>query len=360
MKKDTLYFLTFTSICIVVSVITFFSVNNLAKISTNKLIATQIESGKRESSEIAVLISSLIDKGVSMTDAKVQIQNMISESNSETGFISVFDWSGKIICHPDITQLNLLIRNSEQTFTNSGQNYQTDELYDVLIESNDEDNSKIMNIVPIKNSNWIAASNLNINQVSNHYKSIKRSFYLNFLLMAVTIIVLSFFVIRFIGVRYEKELELKNKTLQDELIKLSNINKEFINRNENISQKENKLENTISESDNKRLLTNRKNEIVPILTDDIAYVYTKNTITYIVCKNGQKTTITDSLDEILKKLDSKLYFRANRKFIIENSSIDKIIKYGNSQLKIITKPECIEDIIISKNKASAFKRWLNK
>jgi hypothetical protein len=42
------------------------------------------------------------------------------------------------------------------------------------------------------------------------------------------------------------------------------------------------------------------------------------------------------------------------------NSIEKILKYGNNQLKIEVIPISEINIIISKNKAAEFKTWLNK
>ena len=178
--------------------------------------------------------------------------------------------------------------------------------------------------------------------------------------MALSIILLSFFIVRMIGGKYEKALELKNQELQNELINLSKLNTDLADYKARLSIEQNVSKENTEDSDNKRLLTNRRNEIVPISINDISYIFTENTITYIVCKDGQKSTINESLEEINKNLDERLFFRANRKFIIELSSIDKIMKYGNSQLKILVNPESTSDIIISKNKAADFKRWLNK
>jgi DNA-binding LytR/AlgR family response regulator len=62
---------------------------------------------------------------------------------------------------------------------------------------------------------------------------------------------------------------------------------------------------------------------------------------------------------MISNLNPQLFFRANRQFIISITAIDKIIKYGNSQLKIVLKGKVTEEIIISKNKAAEFKQWLN-
>jgi hypothetical protein len=42
------------------------------------------------------------------------------------------------------------------------------------------------------------------------------------------------------------------------------------------------------------------------------------------------------------------------------NSIEKILKYGNNQLKIEVIPKSEINIIISKNKVAEFKAWLNK
>ncbi|WP_411895369.1 LytR/AlgR family response regulator transcription factor [Winogradskyella sp. A2] len=360
MKKDTLYFLTFISIFVVVCIIAFLSVGYFSKLSTNKLIETQFESGIRESKEIASFINTMIDSGISADKAKNQIQQILKDTDTQTSFVSVFDWSGKTICHPDITQLNSSVASSEPIFGEPSADVENADYYDMLYNGGTESDTKIMHIVPVKNIDWIVASNINLNQVTSHYDAIKNRFYLSLFLMALSIILLSFFLVRMIGVRYEKALELKNLELQSELISLTKLNMDLADYKVRRSEQQSTTKVTTEDNDNKRLLTNRRNEIVPISVNDIAYIFTENTITYIVCKDGQKSTINESLEEIYKNLDEGVFFRANRKTIIELSSIDKILKYGNSQLKIVTNPESSSDIIISKNKAADFKRWLNK
>ena len=113
------------------------------------------------------------------------------------------------------------------------------------------------------------------------------------------------------------------------------------------------------ENEKQRILTFIRNELVPTAIKDIACVYTENTITYVVCFDGKKSTTNMSLDDVYTHLNSTLFFRANRQFIISIAAIDKIIKYGNSQLKILLQSKTSDEIIISKNKAAEFKQWLN-
>jgi len=54
------------------------------------------------------------------------------------------------------------------------------------------------------------------------------------------------------------------------------------------------------------------------------------------------------------------FFRANRQHIISVKGIDEILRYGNNQLKIKLIPASLDNaIVISKNRVSEFKKWLN-
>ena len=79
----------------------------------------------------------------------------------------------------------------------------------------------------------------------------------------------------------------------------------------------------------------------------------------VVCADGSRSTTNLSLDELFAQLDDSYFFRANRQFIISIASINKIVKYGNNQLKIIVNPGSEISILISKNRAAQFKKWLN-
>ena len=107
----------------------------------------------------------------------------------------------------------------------------------------------------------------------------------------------------------------------------------------------------------KRILTYYRNEILVIPTHSIAYMFIENAITYVVNMEGKKSIANESLDHLFTGLNSKLFFRANKEFIIRISAIKKIIKMGND-LKIETHPSSDNAIIIKENKVKAFKKWL--
>ncbi len=375
MRKDKLYFLTFISIAVIFLIIASLGINYFVKISVNQLIEVQLEASKREANEIATLVNYEFISGLDKNVITQNLQNTLNGTNKGTSFISVFDWSGKAVCHPDITQVNQKVNSNQSLLESLKDGSSLNKLYDLLIhhKKSKETNatqveSEIVYISPIKSSDLIVAAHTNLDKMVTQIVKLKRRYYTIFILMGILIILASFFAVRFIGSYYEKQLETKNTNLESELINLSKLNMDLVTYQQKVATEIKEeiqkpiltaSEITATTDTNKiRLLTYVRNELVPVAIDSIAYIYTENTITYIVCTNGNRSTSNSSLDEIFINLQPSLFFRANRQFIISITSIKKIIKYGNSQLKILVEDAEVE-IIISKHKAAEFRKWLN-
>ncbi|AXT49750.1 LytTR family transcriptional regulator [Aquimarina sp. BL5] len=371
MRKDKLYFLTFISISVIFLIIASFGVKYFIKVSANQLIEIQLESSKREANEISKLAQHWTIEDIDKLKIVNSIQKAIENTQNEASFICLFDWSGKQVCHPDITKVGLKVNSDQSLIKSLNEEDSSDKLYDLLINqrkqndsiANAEIVSEIVYISPVKGSDLIVAAQVNLSKISVQIRKLKTSFYTIFALMGGLIILSSFFAVRIIGSYYEKQLEQKNTSLESELLNLSKLNTDLIAYQQKVVEntEEELLEPTMEssvDSSKKRILTYIRNELIPVSINDISYIYTENTITYIVCFDGKRSTSNDSLDDILMNLDTSLFFRANRQFIISITAIAKIIKYGNSQLKILIKDADVE-IIISKNKAAEFRQWLN-
>ena len=360
MKKDKLYFLTFLSIAVIFLLVALIASQYFIKVSANQLIEVQVESSKRETNEVSKLIAFQFLSGIKKEEIIGNLQKTIETSNTDTWFISVFNWGGKEVCHPDKTKVGQQVNSNERLISSLKDKNNSADLFDMLIRNKNKSISEIIHISPIKNSDLIVAAHVNINNISAQMNSLKSNFYLIFLIMGFLVILLSFLAVRVIGSAYEKQLESKNTTLTSEVVNLSKLNSDLVSYKEKVAviPKKNATEEPL-ENEKKRILTYIRNELVPISIKDIAYVYTENTITYVFCFDGKKSTSNMSLDDMSIHLNSSLFFRANRQFIISISAIDKIIKYGNSQLKILLQSKTSDEIIISKNKAAEFKQWLN-
>ncbi|MFA5326866.1 MAG: LytTR family DNA-binding domain-containing protein [Prolixibacteraceae bacterium] len=96
-----------------------------------------------------------------------------------------------------------------------------------------------------------------------------------------------------------------------------------------------------------------------VQVEDILFFYSLEKATYL-CTTDFKTYLVDySLDRILEMVDEQRFFRINRKYILSNQAIADIVFYPNSRLKIKLKKPGEENIIVSRDKVSAFKDWLD-
>ncbi len=81
--------------------------------------------------------------------------------------------------------------------------------------------------------------------------------------------------------------------------------------------------------------------------------------TYLCTGDNKNYDLDYSLDSITEMLDPQKFFRANRKYIVSRWAILDIIVYSNSKLKIKLRNSDDEKIIISRDKVSVFKSWLD-
>ena len=64
------------------------------------------------------------------------------------------------------------------------------------------------------------------------------------------------------------------------------------------------------------------------------------------------------MEQIINRLDPKLFMRANRQYIVARDSVTDITMWFDNRLRISLDVQIPEQIYISKNKASEFKRWI--
>lgn len=97
-----------------------------------------------------------------------------------------------------------------------------------------------------------------------------------------------------------------------------------------------------------------------IETNDIAYIYSDNKLTFAVDFNKKEYTLDYNLEQMESELNPEKFYRLNRKIIANIDAILKVINDEGGKLKVITKPETDFEITVSRLKASDFKIWLGK
>ena len=118
------------------------------------------------------------------------------------------------------------------------------------------------------------------------------------------------------------------------------------------------LNSKTSSEGRKSFLVYYQEKLIPLAVNSISFFYKKNQITYATKTNNKTYVIDNSLDEIQGELSSVDFYRANRQFIIQRSAIENITFYFNGRLIVNILPKPDDKIIVSKAKATEFKKWL--
>lgn len=108
----------------------------------------------------------------------------------------------------------------------------------------------------------------------------------------------------------------------------------------------------------KRFLVKRGSDYVSIKTEDIAYFYATHKLICLVDNKNQKFILDQSLADIEKQLDPSVFYRVNRKYLVNHNAIKKIKSWPKSKLQVELDPGTAEEVIISQENVAAFKEWM--
>ena len=104
-------------------------------------------------------------------------------------------------------------------------------------------------------------------------------------------------------------------------------------------------------------LVDFKQKMHLVAVSDVAFIYVKERGLFLRKKDQKEYVIDFFLDELEKQLDPAMFFRANRQYLVARSAIEEIEPYFTGRLLLKVQPEPPSPIIISKEKATDFKRW---
>lgn len=145
---------------------------------------------------------------------------------------------------------------------------------------------------------------------------------------------------------------------KEELADAINKFKLHYDNSQNVNTKVSQVQEIISKSLQKRIVVKYGHTIKAIDISDTAYFYTRQKVTFMTLKNKEELPIDENLDELEKILDPKEFFRINRQCIICFDAIENMYTYTKSRVKLVLKPAIEEEIIVSTDRSSDFKKWL--
>lgn len=109
-----------------------------------------------------------------------------------------------------------------------------------------------------------------------------------------------------------------------------------------------------------RFLVAEKDGYISIPASEVSYISTELGIVHIFLKNNKKYIIDMSLEEISSQLDPAQFFRVTRQHIVNITSVDRLTNWFNRKIKMILSEYPHTEIVISKEKVTRIKKWLDQ
>lgn len=108
-----------------------------------------------------------------------------------------------------------------------------------------------------------------------------------------------------------------------------------------------------------RFLISGDDRLFALQVDSIAYFYSENKVTFAVTKQNREYIIDLSLDKLTEQLDPDRFFRTNRQTVVSIDAIEKVESYFLGKAVLYVRPPFRDKIIVSRDKISSLKIWLN-
>jgi DNA-binding LytR/AlgR family response regulator len=116
-----------------------------------------------------------------------------------------------------------------------------------------------------------------------------------------------------------------------------------------------------NEKKKSRIIVKQDSKNVLLRVKDIVMFYSENKLVYVVDYLNRKYLSDKCLSELEEELDAELFFRANRKFIININYIKGYKSFEKVKLLVdLNIPDIQSSIIISQLTAPSFRNWMRK
>ncbi len=107
------------------------------------------------------------------------------------------------------------------------------------------------------------------------------------------------------------------------------------------------------------LIPHRADEFLIIPVSDVSHVTIRDGVVRLCTLEGKHHTLNMTLEEVESQLDPQRFMRVNRQFIISAAAVQKLSTYFLGKMRIHMTATPDEEIIVSKDKVAAVKRWLD-
>jgi DNA-binding LytR/AlgR family response regulator len=110
----------------------------------------------------------------------------------------------------------------------------------------------------------------------------------------------------------------------------------------------------------KRFLVKTAGRLAFVNVEDIAYFFSDEGNSFLVTADNKRFLLESILEEVELQLNPDEFFRINRKMILALTSIQKIESHFNNRFILQLNPNYEEEVIVSRQRSTEFKKWLDR
>ncbi len=151
-----------------------------------------------------------------------------------------------------------------------------------------------------------------------------------------------------------KPIELQS--LEKAISKFKNIYSENISFEAKISQ----VFQQLSKNYKSRFFIKVGMRFQSVQVENICCFFVEERNTFLRTQNGKTYDLDNSLEQLQKLIDPNLFFRINRNYLVNINCINEIISYSTTRLKLKLKGVNSDNLIVSRDKVSEFKQWMDR
>lgn len=107
------------------------------------------------------------------------------------------------------------------------------------------------------------------------------------------------------------------------------------------------------------LIPHKADEYLIIPASEVSHFVIQDGVVRLCTLSGVRHQLGMTLDEIESQLDPQRFMRVNRQYIVNAVAVDKLSAWFQGKLRIYLKGYPDEEIVVSKDKVSSVKRWLD-
>jgi two-component system LytT family response regulator len=107
------------------------------------------------------------------------------------------------------------------------------------------------------------------------------------------------------------------------------------------------------------LIPSKADEYLVVPASDVSHITIQDGVVRLFTLRGETHLLTLTLDQAEKELDPQRFMRVNRQFIVNAAAVEKLSNWFLGKMRIHLKGYPLAEIIVSKEKATSVKKWLD-